>query len=236
MTNTAGAERPTGRRSGRPKCAAVLGDGVTLCSRISKPGDTLCGPCCYREETGGDVVTPVLATWEPDQDDGGRNGDTAPDGVAPERFRAQLAEDLAEDYREVRDTLRDAMSNSSRRLQVSCPKCRTKVPVDVPDHGARIKAVQTWTELGLGRIRESNADEKKNGGQHRHAFSRQELENMTVDDLARLCAADDPLETTAENIAASATTNPDGTATVPADAWQAFLEARKEWGKVVATR
>jgi len=230
MTNTAGAERPTRRRSGRPKCAGKLRDGTT-CNNSAKPNSDLCGQCQYRQANGGDLLEAVPVAWDDDAEER-----PEVEGIAPEQFREQLAEDLAEDYNLAVTALREAMQHSSRRGKAQCPKCNTRIPVDIPDHGARIKAVQTWTELGLGRIRESNADEKKNGGQQRHAFTRHELENMTVDELARLCAADDPLETTAENIAASATTNPDGTAIVPAAVWQAFLEARKEWGKVVAAR
>ena len=40
---------------------------------------------------------------------------------------------------------------STKKAWGFCPKCRTKVHIDQPDHGARIKAVELWLEQGFGR-------------------------------------------------------------------------------------
>ena len=65
-------------------------------------------------------------------------------------IRARLAGDLESQYDKVVAALEEAME-STKKAWAFCPKCRTKVQVDHPDHGARIKAVELWLEQGFGR-------------------------------------------------------------------------------------
>ena len=64
--------------------------------------------------------------------------------------RSRLAGDLESQYDKVVAALEEAME-STKKAWGFCPKCRTKVQVDFPDHGARIKAVELWLEQGFGR-------------------------------------------------------------------------------------
>jgi hypothetical protein len=79
-----------------------------------------------------------------EQEDAGR------EGVEPARFRAELAADLGDDYELVRSVLRDAMAGE-KAVWGDCPDCKHRVRVKVADHGARLKALELWAELGLGR-------------------------------------------------------------------------------------
>ena len=65
-------------------------------------------------------------------------------------IRARLAGDLESQYDKVVAALEEAME-STKKAWAFCPKCRAKVQVDHPDHGARIKAVELWLEQGFGR-------------------------------------------------------------------------------------
>jgi hypothetical protein len=218
-------------RSGRPRCSGVLRDGTTQCNNTSKDSSGLCGSCQYREATG-DTFAGEAVTVEFDREwDVGEGSE-----VTPDRFREQLAEDLAEDYDLARRALKDAMSDSARRGKAKCPSCKATIPVDIPDLKARVEAVKTWAELGYGRMPTSSNEGGKSGGHHPHAFTKAELDAMTTDQLSELLAADDPLEATAEAVAKAAVKNADGSVTVPADEWQAFVGARKEWAAIVAAR
>jgi hypothetical protein len=64
--------------------------------------------------------------------------------------RSRLATDLESNYSLVRDALEDAMA-ATKKTWGFCPKCKGKVQVDFPDHGARIRAIELWLEQGFGK-------------------------------------------------------------------------------------
>lgn len=60
------------------------------------------------------------------------------------------------EYELVKQALTDAMV-SSKRVWLTCPKCSKRSEVEVPDHGARMKAVELWITEGLGKAGTSPA-------------------------------------------------------------------------------
>jgi hypothetical protein len=70
--------------------------------------------------------------------------------VSPSEFRGTLAKDVAADYELVRKVLFEAIEATTERW-ATCPNCKHRLPVEVPDNNARIRAVQLAVELGFGR-------------------------------------------------------------------------------------
>jgi len=220
---------PARRRNGRPDCAGKLRNG-SPCNNAAKPNSNLCGRCQYRQEHEHELFDPAPIHLEQQPEPAEDNRITA------DRFRAQLADDLAEDYDLAVATLKAAMTTSGKRGYATCPACKIRVPVDIPDNGARVRAVQTWTELSLGRVRETPTTNTATRGSHPHSLTIKELEALTDNELETLTAGEWPTETAAQQITATATTHPDGTATIPAQEWAAFLQARQTWDTTLAAR
>src|SRR5262245_6334636 len=79
----------------------------------------------------------------------------------PSSVRPALALTAAEEVETIRRVLLEAATNTTREswATCTCPECGKsfRQEIAVPDHGARIKAVETLLREGLGRVGESAA-------------------------------------------------------------------------------
>ncbi len=84
--------------------------------------------------------------------------------------RPALAHTAAEEVETIRRVLLEAATSTTRETWVTCtcPECGKgfRQEISVPDHGARIKAVETLLREGLGRVGKAEvrrADGSDNG-------------------------------------------------------------------------
>jgi len=95
---------------------------------------------------------PVVAETEPL---------TSQTSALPSAVRPALALAAAEEVETIRRVLLEAATNTTREswATCSCPECGKsfRQEISVPDHGARIKAVETLLREGLGRVGEAAA-------------------------------------------------------------------------------
>jgi hypothetical protein len=79
--------------------------------------------------------------------------------AAPAAVRPALALTAAEEVETIRRVLLDAATHTTREswATCTCPECGKsfRQEVAVPDHGARIKAIETLLREGLGRVGEA---------------------------------------------------------------------------------
>jgi len=79
---------------------------------------------------------------------------------APAAVRPALALTAAEEVETIRRVLLEAATSTSRESWATgtCPECGKsfRQEVSVPDHGARIKAIETLLREGLGRVGEAD--------------------------------------------------------------------------------
>jgi hypothetical protein len=79
----------------------------------------------------------------------------------PSAVRPALALAAAEEVETIRRVLLEAATNTTRDswATCTCPECGKsfRQEISVPDHGARIKAVETLLREGLGRVGEAAA-------------------------------------------------------------------------------
>jgi hypothetical protein len=77
--------------------------------------------------------------------------------------RPALALTAAEEVETIRRVLLEAATNTTREswATCTCPECGKsfRQEISVPDHGARIKAVETLLREGLGRVGEAEVRE-----------------------------------------------------------------------------
>jgi hypothetical protein len=77
----------------------------------------------------------------------------------PASVRPALAVTAAEEVETIRRVLLEAATNTTREswATCACPECGKtfRQEISVPDHGARIKAVETLLREGLGRVGEA---------------------------------------------------------------------------------
>jgi hypothetical protein len=101
---------------------------------------------------------PVIAEAEPIELTSHSSG--RPSGVRP-----ALALTAAEEVETIRRVLLEAATNTTREswATCSCPECGKsfRQEISVPDHGARIKAVETLLREGLGRVGEAEVAEPR---------------------------------------------------------------------------
>jgi hypothetical protein len=101
---------------------------------------------------------PVAAESEPLELNSTHPG--APSGVRP-----ALALTAAEEVETIRRVLLEAATSTTRETWATCtcPECGKsfRQEISVPDHGARIKAVETLLREGLGRVGEAEVVEPK---------------------------------------------------------------------------
>jgi hypothetical protein len=104
----------------------------------------------------------------------------------PSAVRPALALTAAEEVETIRRVLLEAATSTSREswATCTCPECGKsfRQEISVPDHGARIKAVETLLREGLGRVGESEVVEPK------MPTSFDEIEAMTDRELNLLMA------------------------------------------------
>ena len=84
---------------------------------------------------------------------------------SPAAVRPALALTAAEEVETIRRVLLEAATSTSRETWATCtcPECGKgfRQEISVPDHGARIKAVETLLREGLGRVGEAEVIEPK---------------------------------------------------------------------------
>jgi hypothetical protein len=84
---------------------------------------------------------------------------------APAGVRPALAITAAEEVETIRRVLLEAATSSTRETWATCtcPECGKgfRQEISVPDHGARIKAIETLLREGLGRVGETSVVEPK---------------------------------------------------------------------------
>ena len=110
---------------------------------------------------------------------------TTPPG-APSGVRPALALTAAEEVETIRRVLLKAATSTTRDTwsTCTCPECGKgfRQEISVPDHGARIKAVETLLREGLGRIGEAELVEPK------VPQSVEELRNLSTAELELMVA------------------------------------------------
>jgi hypothetical protein len=83
----------------------------------------------------------------------------------PSAVRPALAVTAAEEVETIRRVLLEAATNTTREswATCTCPGCGKsfRQEISVPDHGARIKAVETLLREGLGRVGEAEVAEPR---------------------------------------------------------------------------
>jgi hypothetical protein len=83
----------------------------------------------------------------------------------PSAVRPALALTAAEEVETIRRVLLEAATGTSRQswATCTCPDCGKgfRQEISVPDHGARIKAVETLLREGLGRVGEAEVAEPR---------------------------------------------------------------------------
>jgi len=100
---------------------------------------------------------------------------------SPAAVRPALALTAAEEVQTIRRVLLEAATSSTRETWATCtcPECSKgfRQEISVPDHAARIKAVETLLREGLGRVREADVTEPK------MPTSVDEVTNLSWDEL-----------------------------------------------------
>jgi hypothetical protein len=173
-------------------CSATLRNGDP-CRSVATQG-AFCG--CHRalaEELGYDLVAnggqtkrrnarqrePVTAESEPLELPSRSPG-------SPSAVRPALALTAAEEVETIRRVLLEAATSTTRETWATCtcPECGKsfRQEISVPDHGARIKAVETLLREGLGRVGEAEFLEP------RMPTAADEVKNLSDDELYHVFA------------------------------------------------
>lgn len=163
-------------RNPRPLCKGTLKNGDPCNSYVREDGF-----CKWHAEQ--DAVTPendaspndesgaeeAAAQADPTADDS-PNDDAAPVldlepteeevelGQAVENVRAQLGRDVSANYELVIDSLLSAL-RAERDRMVQCPNCQKKHTIVSPDWTARVKALETLLNQGLGKLSDKSKEE-----------------------------------------------------------------------------
>jgi hypothetical protein len=105
---------------------------------------------------------------------------------SPSAVRPALALTAAEELETIRSVLLEAATSTTRETWATCtcPECSKsfRQEISVPDHGARIKAVETLLREGLGRVGEAEIVEPK------VPQSVEELRNLSTAELELMVA------------------------------------------------
>ena len=84
---------------------------------------------------------------------------------SPSAVRPALALTAAEELETIRSVLLEAATSTTRETWATCtcPECGKgfRQEISVPDHGARIKAIETLLREGLGRVGEEHVPEPR---------------------------------------------------------------------------
>ena len=101
-------------------------------------------------------------------------------------MRPALALTAAEEVETIRRVLLEAATSTTRETWATCtcPECGKsfRQEISVPDHGARIKAVETLLREGLGRVGEADVLEP------RMPTAADEVKNLSDDELYHVFA------------------------------------------------
>jgi hypothetical protein len=157
--------------SSTPLCAARLRDGSRC--RSAPAGGDLCEPHArLAAQLGRETVVngdhtkkrrarervPVPAESAPVEFTSDKHG-------RPSAVRPALALTAAEEVETIRRVLLEAATSTTRETWATCtcPECGKsfRQEISVPDHGARIKAVETLLREGLGRVGEAEVAEPR---------------------------------------------------------------------------
>ena len=170
-----------------PACAARLRDGSS-CRSAPAVGDLCEHHARLAAELGREAVVngghakkrnareriPVAAESEPVEL-------TSNTHSRPSAVRPALALTAAEEVETIRRVLLEAATSTTREswATCTCPECGKsfRQEISVPDHGARIKAVETLLREGLGRVGEAEVAEP------RMPSSAAEVEALSWDEL-----------------------------------------------------
>ena len=173
-------------------CSAKLRSGDP-CRSVATDGEFCAYHAALAGELGDDVVAngdhakrrnarqriPVVAESEPLELS--TNSSSSPSAVRP-----ALALTAAEEVETIRRVLLEAATSTMRETWVTCtcPECAKgfRQEISVPDHGARIKAVETLLREGLGRVGEAEAVAPKT------PTSAAEWESLSDDELNAIFA------------------------------------------------
>ena len=173
-------------------CSAKLRNGDP-CRSVATQGE-FCGyHRALAEELGYDLVAdggqtkrrnarqrePVTAESEPLELPSRAPG-------SPSAVRPALALTAAEEVETIRRVLLEAATSTTRETWATCtcPECGKsfRQEISVPDHGARIKAVETLLREGLGRVGEAEFLEP------RMPTAADEVKNLSDDELYHVFA------------------------------------------------
>jgi hypothetical protein len=159
----------------RPRCAGVLKDG-SACRSVAVVGDY----CAFHAQVIAATFPPAPeAESEAMASDSG-HGEAA--RVPSGSVRADLR-GLAEASSEVIQAFFDSALRADKTAFGHCPSCQKRVPVQVPDWPARLKAIETLLEQGFGRPPVAGADSGM------RSVYREELDKMSDVELDALVAA-----------------------------------------------
>ena len=169
-------------------CRAKLRDG-SACRSVATTDDGFCDyHAAMASELGADAVVegklgkrrnarervPVLAESEPFE-----LNSSSPS--SPAAVRPALALTAAEEVETIRRVLLEAATSTTRETWATCtcPECGKsfRQEISVPDHGARIKAIETLLREGLGRVGEADVIEPT------MPSSVDEVKNLSWDEL-----------------------------------------------------
>ena len=152
-------------------CSAKLRDG-SPCRSVATDADLCAQHAQLARDVGRDRAVdgdhskrrdarqrlPVIAESEP------LELNTSPPS-SPSAVRPALALTAAEEVETIRRVLLEAATSTTRETWATgtCPECSKsfRQEISVPDHGARIKAVETLLREGLGRVGEAEVVEPK---------------------------------------------------------------------------
>lgn len=147
MPDTPPAWRPSRRkRTPWPRCDFVLRDG-TACSNSAASRDG--GPCESHARKADSTPTTEVPTVTTKSIDEQAEPDEPRRDVPRRSPRSRLAGDVSREYERLRDAVLGAL-DADKPQPVSCPSCKHRFQASVPDHGARLRAVQLALEQGYG--------------------------------------------------------------------------------------
>ena len=173
-------------------CSARLRDG-SVCRSVATDGEFCAYHAAMADQLGPETVVngeqqkrrnarqrpPVIAESEP------LELTATPPGV-PSGVRPALALTAAEEVETIRRVLLEAATSTTRETWATCtcPECGKsfRQEISVPDHGARIKAVETLLREGLGRVGEAEFFEP------RMPTAADEVKNLSDDELYHVFA------------------------------------------------
>ena len=168
-------------------CSAKLRDG-SPCRSVATDADLCAHHAQLAQKVGRDRALdgdhskrrdarqrlPVIAESEP------LELNTSSPGL-PSAVRPALALTAAEEVETIRRVLLEAATSTTRETWATCtcPDCGKgfRQEISVPDHGARIKAIETLLREGLGRVGEAEVTELQ------MPTTADEVKNLSWDDL-----------------------------------------------------